>query len=245
MSLIHLKQGIPELFRVFSSSMTTSLTLIKEGLGWLLSLPFVLINGGCSVQTQGVREIKYPAHTERDRANAGALGEIGKPSVTLATLPLLSFPLPIYSYTPTLLPLLGWFASKWLLSKNIALYAVQSLLTIETPCKQIQIIDLDIHSTAMCNKLFSTAEDTFKCCIEFLSLIFRGATFCLRTLPHAAPGVGNLDLHNWDLKGGGRNDFFFCIFWVFFFSCQAHKKTNISLNVTLWSYSTIKAKMKT
>lgn len=95
MSLIHLKQGIPELFIfllcVSSSSMTTSLTLIKEGLGWLVSFPFVLINGGCSAQTQGVSEIKYPAHTERDRANAGALGKIGKPSVTLATPLLLSF----------------------------------------------------------------------------------------------------------------------------------------------------------
>lgn len=62
--------------------MTTSLTLIKEELGWLHSLPFVLINGGCSTQTQGVREIKYPAHTERDQANAGAQEEIGKSSVT-------------------------------------------------------------------------------------------------------------------------------------------------------------------
>lgn len=83
MSLIHLKQGIPELFIcllcVFSPSMTTSLTLIKEGLGWLVSLPFVLINGGCSAQAQGVSEIKYPAHTERDRANAGAAGRQASP----------------------------------------------------------------------------------------------------------------------------------------------------------------------
>lgn len=94
MSLIHLKQGIPELFIrllcVFSPSMTTSLTLIKEGLGWLLSLPFVLINGGCSAQTQGVSEIKYPVHTERDRASVGQEGEICKPSVTLETPLLLS-----------------------------------------------------------------------------------------------------------------------------------------------------------
>ena len=224
MSLIHLKQGIPELFRVFSSSMTTSLTLIKEGLGWLLSLPFVLINGGCSVQTQGVREIKYPAHTERDRANAGALGEIGKPSVTLATLPLLSFPLPIYSYTPTLLPLLGWFASKWLLSKNIALYAVQSLLTIETPCKQIQIIDLDIHSTAMCNKLFSTAEDTFKCCIEFLSLIFRGGHFLLENTPSCCTRCWQSGPPQLGFEGGRKERFLFLYILDFLFFLPGPQK---------------------
>lgn len=102
MSLIHLKQGIPGLFIRTSSppSMTTSLTLIKEGLGWLVSLPFVLINGGCSAQTQGVSEIKYPAHTERDRADAGVGGEIGKPSVTLATPLLPSFP----RYGPSVQP---------------------------------------------------------------------------------------------------------------------------------------------
>lgn len=94
MSLIHLKQAISELFicllYIFSPSMTTSLTPIKEGLSWLVSLPFVLINGDCSAKTQGVSEIKYPAHTE-DQADSGAEGEIGKPFVTLVTSLLLSF----------------------------------------------------------------------------------------------------------------------------------------------------------
>lgn len=140
--------------------MTTSLTLIKEGLCWLLSLPFVLINGGCSAQTQGVSEIKYPAHTERDRANAGARGEIGKALCYLGNSAAAEFcPIP-YSLSPTLLPSLGWFAPKWLLYKNIALCAVQSFLSTDAPCKQIPSIDLDIQSTDMSNKLCSTAEDT-------------------------------------------------------------------------------------
>lgn len=129
MSLIHLKQGIPELFicplHVFSHSMTTSLTLIKEELGWLLYLPFVLINGGCSAQTQGVSEIKYPAHTERDRANAGAghgKGGVGKPSVTLATPLLLSFP----QYSLVLLPLLARFAPNASSIRIMMLYCGQS-----------------------------------------------------------------------------------------------------------------------
>jgi len=52
---------------------------MKEGLGRLLCLPFVLINGGSSARTRGVREIKYPAHTGRGRASVGEEeGEIGK-----------------------------------------------------------------------------------------------------------------------------------------------------------------------
>lgn len=186
MSLIHLKQGIPELFIcllcVFSCSMTTSLTLIKEGLGWVVSFPFVLINGGCSAQTQGVSEIKYPAHTVRDRANAGAWGEIGKPSVTLATLLVLSFPQIIPSVQ--LFPLLGWFEPKCLLSKNIALRAAHSFLTMETPCKQIPSIDLNIHSTGVSNKLFSVAEDillpwkTLECYMELQINVFSASTLC-------------------------------------------------------------------
>ncbi len=132
--------------------MTTSLTLIKEGLRWLLSLPFVLINGGCSAQTRGVSEIKYPAHTERDRANAGAQGEISKPCVTLAT--------PIYSLHPTLIPLFGRFSPKWLLSKHIAFCAVQAFLSMEIPGKQIPSIDLKIQSNGMSNRLSHSAEDT-------------------------------------------------------------------------------------
>lgn len=131
MSLIHLKQGIPELFicplHVFSHSMTTSLTLIKEELGWLLYLPFVLINGGCSAQTQGVSEIKYPAHTERDRANAGAghgEGGVGKPSVTLATPLLLSFP----QYSLVLLPLLARFAPNVSSIRIMMLYSIKNAL---------------------------------------------------------------------------------------------------------------------
>lgn len=58
-----------------------SLTLVGEGPGWLISLPFVLINGSCTACTQGVRKTKYPAHRE---------GGPWKDTVTLATSLLFS-----------------------------------------------------------------------------------------------------------------------------------------------------------
>lgn len=50
-----------------------------------------------------------------------------------------------------LLPLLGWFVLKWLLSENIALCALQSFFTVETLLQKSSSIDLDIHSSAMKN----------------------------------------------------------------------------------------------
>lgn len=43
--------------------MTMSLTQLQKGPGQPGIPPFVLINGACSIQTWGVSEIKYPAHT--------------------------------------------------------------------------------------------------------------------------------------------------------------------------------------
>lgn len=106
--------------------MTPSLTLVEEGLGWLIPLPIVLINESCTAHAQGVRETKYPAHRERERdwANDCRGGTLERDCY-------------LGNFTALLL-LLELFGPNG--SKNITFGAVQSSITMVGLCKQFKAL---------------------------------------------------------------------------------------------------------